>query len=152
MVVDPATEHLALMAEQSHAAVGVPSPGFCGDTTAQLWRWNGHAWSGPSTDQGVPTGSLSLGTDPATHEVVALTAKGQTWTWDGHTWTQRHPAHAPGPRVRAALTFDPARQQLLLFGGSEELEGDPAVPMGDTWTWDGSDWTHVATAAPTRSG
>jgi hypothetical protein len=50
--------------------------------------------------------------------------------------------------VRSALAYDPARHQVLLFGGSEALAGDPVVPMGDTWAWDGSHWRHVATGEP----
>jgi hypothetical protein len=33
------------------------------------------------------------------------------------------------------MAYDAARQQVVLFGG-----GDPN-PVGDTWTWDGTDWT-----------
>jgi hypothetical protein len=68
--------------------------------------------------------------------------------WDETAWTQRYPAQSPGPRVRSALAYDPARHQVLLFGGSEALAGDPVVPMGDTWAWDGSNWRHVATGEP----
>ena len=152
MVVDPATDHLALMEEQSHDASGLPSPGYCGGSGASLWRWDGSAWSGPSPNRGAPPGSLSLGSDPKAHDVVALTANGQTWTWDGHVWTQHHPVHAPGPRVGAAMAYDAAHERLVLFGGHQRVEGDPTVPAGDTWTWDGSDWTYVASASTGTPG
>jgi len=129
LVLDPATGRLALMEE----------PGFCGGTTAALWRWDGTAWAGPAANQGAPEGFLPLGSDLASHQVVTLTTAGQTWTWDGRTWTERHPAHSPGPRTGATFAYDTARQRLVLFGTAA---GYDDVPPGDTWTWDGSDWAH----------
>jgi hypothetical protein len=57
---------------------------------------------------------------------------GDTWIWNGTDWKQRIPAHAPSARYFAGMTYDAARGQVLLFGGSG---------YGDTWTWDGTDWT-----------
>lgn len=101
----------------------------------------------------------SFAYDPATQDSVlfggtnwtSTTFRG-TWTWNGTAWTQRHPATSPTARRGAAMAYDGATGQLLLFGG------DPSPTMshtgfdGDTWVWDGTDWAqlHPATAPPAR--
>jgi hypothetical protein len=59
------------------------------------------------------------------------------------------PATAPAARTGFALAFDGATGEVVLFGG--ELAGTSSSAgdvVGDTWTWDGSDWTEQgATAA-----
>jgi hypothetical protein len=60
-----------------------------------------------------------------------------TWTWDGNTWTQAFPASSPGARSDFGMTFDAARQQVVLFS---DFAGTP-----DTWTWDGTTWTNRPT-------
>ncbi|MBK8977775.1 MAG: hypothetical protein IPM29_17850 [Planctomycetes bacterium] len=58
-------------------------------------------------------------------------------------WTQLLPAGGPGTRVAPALAFDEARGVTVLFGGF-----DGPVTPGDTWTFDGSTWSRVATTGP----
>ena len=63
-------------------------------------------------------------------------------------WTQRHD-FGPSPRVRSAMAYDSMRRSVVLFGG------DPvrAALIGDTWQWDGADWTQLADTGPSpRAG
>jgi hypothetical protein len=81
--------------------------------------------------------------DGARHRVVmfggagAAGALGDTWTWDGTGWTLLQPAASPPARSDAAMAYDAADREVVLFGGSDAI-GDA---LGDTWTWDGSNWT-----------
>jgi hypothetical protein len=62
----------------------------------------------------------------------------QTWTWDGVEWKQLAPSRAPSPRSSHAMTWDPNRRRVVLFGG---LNDDTAAPvLADTWEWDGVTW------------
>jgi hypothetical protein len=72
-----------------------------------------------------------------------------TWTWDGSNWTQQTPATSPPPREAAAMAYDPATGNIVMFGG-QVRNG----VSGDTWTWDGSNWTRqTPTTSPSaRSG
>ena len=42
----------------------------------------------------------------------------------------------PPARTNAALAYDDATRQLILFGG-QSVNGDA---LDDTWNWDGSEW------------
>jgi hypothetical protein len=64
-----------------------------------------------------------------------------TWTWNGSTWTQLHPVHSPGPLEDAAIAYDPPTRQVVLFGGMSNANTGGTPILGDTWTWNGSDWT-----------
>jgi len=66
---------------------------------------------------------------------------GDTWVWDGSTWTQQHPATSPSARWGAAMAYDAATGNVVLFGG-----GDSQHNFGDTWVWDGSTWTKQSPA------
>ena len=69
-----------------------------------------------------------------------------TWEWDGEYWTLVHTL-GPAPRGAHALAFDSARSRTVCFGGLSKLE-DPASAFGDTWEWDGTDWTQIADTGP----
>src|SRR5262249_46394822 len=88
--------------------------------------------------------------DPAQHNIVLFggaTARGggndgigpgRPWTWNGR-WTERHPARSPRTRTGAAIVYDAATRQLLLFGGSVR-SGTGGGFFGDTWVWNGRTW------------
>lgn len=106
--------------------------------------------SGPKWRQmasGVPPappdqGDVEMAYDPATTTDVLLD-DGQTWTWDGSTWTQLHPVTSPPARVEGAMAFDSATGKIVLFGGGTT---DARSYLGDTWTWDGTNWTQQTPA------
>jgi hypothetical protein len=68
-------------------------------------------------------------------------------------WIQLSPATSPPPRTAAALAYDPATGNTVLFGG-DEVTGGSGTMLSDTWTWDGSTWTEQfpAVSPPARYG
>jgi hypothetical protein len=64
---------------------------------------------------------------------------GDTWTWDG-IWRPKLPATSPSPRQGPAMAFDGAAGNVVLFGGSV-VPFVKGAAFGDTWTWDGTNWT-----------
>ena len=72
---------------------------------------------------------------------------GDTWEWTAASgaWEKRTTAAGPSPRRHHAMTYDVARQRVLLFGGYD------GTSRQDTWEWDGTAWTEVtpAGASPT---
>ena len=103
-----------------------------------------------------PGGRISPGMayDSARNRVVLFGGHGgnsgggylsDTWELDGKNWTQIKPTTSPPYRYSHAMTYDAARQRVVLFGGYTHL-----VPfdLSDTWEWDGKNWTQ---AKPTTS-
>lgn len=56
---------------------------------------------------------------------------------------------APAARAYAAVAYDEASHQVVLFGGMSA----GGAALGDTWTWDGSSWTeqHPSVSPPPRA-
>jgi hypothetical protein len=75
-----------------------------------------------------------------------------TWEWDGVDWIAIGvpAASAPPARTWNSLTFDVLRGKSVLFGGGSF---GSSTAFADTWTWDGTVWRNVPTAAtpPARS-
>ncbi|TNF37664.1 MAG: hypothetical protein EP329_02560 [Deltaproteobacteria bacterium] len=61
-------------------------------------------------------------------------------------WAPVATAHDPRPRAFHALGYDPLRERVVLFGGEAPTwaggQRDPR-PLGDTWEYDGTDWTLI---------
>jgi hypothetical protein len=68
-------------------------------------------------------------------------------------WRKIETAHAPSPRMNAALAYDTARNQAILFGGVSEWTFQTGWNnLGDTWEWEGNDWVELfpSNAPPPR--
>jgi hypothetical protein len=68
----------------------------------------------------------------------------ETWAWTAPSgWKQLAPATNPPGRTWGNMAFDDATSQIVLFGGQAASPVNGALnPLADTWTWDGTDWTH----------
>jgi len=82
-----------------------------------------------------------------------------TWEWDGASWTPRVPTASPPARAGHAMAT--LGQKVVLFGGTtdplEACVGSTTAPqpdLGDTWEWDGANWTKrtPAVSPPPRWG
>ena len=129
------------------------------------WTWDGTSWTqvADSDDPGCTTTctggppttvSGSMAYDPPSNQLILFGGGGYnsnaTWNFDGTAWTQLADGTDPGctdsctlsppPRSGSGLEYDPAVQQLVLFGG---LDGNGFTLLNDTWTWDGTAWTQV---------
>ena len=110
------------------------------------WTWDGTTWTQQHPAFSPPAQfGRSMVYDAATATVVLVDpVDGSTWTWDGVTWTQQHPVTSPPARGDAAIAYDPATAQVVLFGGygcTDSACSTGNVYLGDTWTWNGSNWT-----------
>ena len=66
-----------------------------------------------------------------------------TWLFDVNTWQKLTLGNKPPMRSDAAMAYDSAANQVVLFGG---LGSTGINTLGDTWEFNGSNWTQVAPA------
>ena len=62
-----------------------------------------------------------------------------TWTFSGGEWRNATPAVSPSPRQGAGLAFDPATNEILLFGGRSAS----GALLNDTWEWSSGTWKNL---------
>ena len=125
--------------------------GRFGDT----WEWNGSEWILRSTTGPTPRTGHAMSFDSTRCRTVLFGGAGEsnalddTWEWNGTTWTQEctNGCTHPAGRYASGMTYDPAHQVIVLFGGT--LPG--STFLNDTWKWDGSTWMEVPTTAPRPS-
>ena len=67
----------------------------------------------------------------------------ETWRYDESGWHLLTPALSPPARYAGSLAWDPVGHRLLLVGGY-----GAAGILGDAWSWDGTNWTPLASGAP----
>jgi hypothetical protein len=119
--------------------------------STQTWSWDGHTWQQlhPATEPPPELGPVAY--DGTTGLVVDV-APGlsgpngpspATWVWDGTNWSDLAPAHHPPTSLGSALAYDPAQQDLVLFGGSPGGTGGGCSSDTDRWIWDGHDWSQA---------
>lgn len=114
-----------------------------GDT----WLWDGTSWSEATPATSPPaTYFQAMAYDEARQQVVMHGGGGYdgdpiyggTWLWDGTSWTEAAPTNSPGTRSSHVMTYDSARQRVVLYGGTRS-----GGFLGEVWEWDGSDWTQM---------
>jgi len=69
------------------------------------------------------------------------------WAWTGSTWSARTPATLPPARYADAIAYDSHRQVVVMFGGQTGFDFGVG-PLGDTWEWNGTNWSPLAVSGP----
>ncbi len=115
--------------------------GYANGHVNDTWEWDGATWTDVSAKSATAppgTGGAAMVYDAA-RGVTVLFAWPETWEWDGTTWTEVTPAGAsPSERNSMAMSYDPIRGRVLLFGGAKGTSR-----FDDMWEWDGVAWTDV---------
>jgi hypothetical protein len=122
------------------ANVGSPSSGLhcSGCAIAHQWAWDGATWHEVNLGDAVSFSGEQVVSDPATGHALAIDSS-NFWAWNGTRWSPHLLPAGLRARHGMALATDTGHRDVVLFGGHV---GD--APAADTWTWDGSTWTHRA--------
>ena len=125
---------------------GGREPGdFAGDT----WEWDGVNWTEPTPATSPSPRAFHTMAYDSRRGVTVLYGGlsklggtlGDTWEWDGGNWTQvATTGLVPAARTHSALIYDIDRRVAVMHGGLDSL----ASTLGDTWEWDGINWTEVS--------
>jgi uncharacterized delta-60 repeat protein len=122
-----------------------------GDTANETWAFDGISWQQINTAHTPPNSFPAMAYDEHRDRIVLFGGAipgvyvNDTWEFDGQDWIQVSPLHAPSPRkqIQYGMTYDSIRQRIVLFGG---CIGNPSTCYGDTWEYDGADWTQINTS------
>jgi hypothetical protein len=118
---------------------------------ADMWTFDGTGWTelkpsggtpgarygaevtvDPRTNRAVLFGGLRVDTDSAGLQTQVYAD--DTWEWDGAVWKKLAPDVVPPARENAGLTFDPLRNELVMFSGFS------GVYHTDTWGYTNGAW------------
>lgn len=126
-------------------------------TAGETWAWDGSACTRRATFfEPFRTNPwfFAAAFDAARGQIVAFggrtsdvnaTDSPLTHVWNGQTWTQAA-STGPAPRGGHAMAYDPVHQRVLLVGGFPTHENCSNY-FGDTWAWDGTQWTMLVDSA-----
>jgi hypothetical protein len=103
------------------ASSGTPGPRYGAQTSID-----------PRTNKLLLFGGLRVDTDST--GVQTQVYSDDTWQWDGTNWTKLDPAVAPPARENAGLTFDPIRNEMVMFAGFS------GTYHTDTWGYTDGVW------------
>lgn len=137
-------------------------PGY--SNTGGTWTYRGGNWTqlSPSVS---PRGRSdpTMAYDADDREVVLFGGCGpanaytcasldrSTWTFSSGTWTRITPTHSPPAGYGSAVTYDPSRDSLVLFGGCTGFANGNCVGVSnETWMFHAGNWSriHILGASP----
>jgi hypothetical protein len=116
------------------------------------WTFHAGQWTEqhPTVSPPARNGAGMAGYD-AGHEVVLFGGDsnvtgqvaffGDTWVYHTGEWSRLAPSSAPSSRYDVAMSYDPADQSVLLFGGWSSTQ---TQSFGDTWSFANGTWTEVS--------
>jgi hypothetical protein len=154
---NPAARGGAAMAFDAAANTTILFGGFGGNDNPDLgdtWALDVGGWFQLSPANSPPARSgAGMAYDAATKTLVLFGGNSRngagdlndTWLFNGTTWTEVFPAHVPPARRwdTQGMAYHAPSGKVVLFGG---VNADGSIFFGDTWTWDGTDWTQQAPA------
>jgi Galactose oxidase, central domain len=117
------------------------------DVSGETWEWNGRDWVENRAASTQGRFNCVLAFDSARGKVVRFGGRyagkpvGDTWEYDGKGWKQVS-SSGPTARNHSAMVYDSMRKKIVLFGGHDFGTDNSGVNVfGDTWEWDGNEWT-----------
>lgn len=133
--------------------------GGAGDSEfSDTWEFDGEKWRHIDV-AGPPARSVPAMVYDSRQEKIILfggfdnTNKkllGDTWEWNGVRWKQLS-STGPQARFHHAMVYDSIRGTILLFGGNQAATPPPHAGLfGDTWEWDGKQWTKLSESGPLK--
>jgi hypothetical protein len=146
-----------------HVVVLFGGQGGGGGTLGDTWTWDGTDWAERTPASSPPARAYARLAFDAARGVTLLFGGDifrfdDTWSWDGTSWTRLHPAHTPpawdsATRFPQPMVYDGLRKVVMFVGPQWHTSVSTNNTM-ETWTWNGTDWTHQtpATSPPVRDG
>jgi len=124
----------------------------------ETWEWNGTTWTQTAVSPAVNPGPLerpAMCFHAGLGRTVLFGGLDVQGSWNDTTWAYDAAANTwstipivgpkPGARTGARMTYDSTRGVCVLTGGADPNDPTGATYWNDTWEFDGTSWTQVAT-------
>jgi hypothetical protein len=127
-----------------------------GKLLGDTWTWDGNQWQELTpADSPSPRTEAAMAYDAANEQIVLFGGNdesgvlGDTWLWntDPGEWNKADPATTPSARLAHAMAPRDDACGVVLFAG---VDGAGNL-LGDTWSWNGSEWSQVQVGDPSPS-
>jgi hypothetical protein len=116
---------------------------------ADTWEWDGTSWSQvPVTTAPAARCCAAMAYDAIRGVTVLFggyagsSMLSDTWEYNGNNWSRRNPATVPPARCCNMMAYDLLRGRAVMCAGAN---GVSTGEYGDSWEWDGNDWTNRTT-------
>jgi parallel beta-helix repeat protein len=138
----PSPRQFHAMAYDAARGAVVLFGGSVGGYSDETWEWSGTNWTEKfPANRPSPRGYHTMTYD-SVHEVIVLFGGyyydgseeicfNDTWEWNGENWVQKSTAESPTARCFHAMTYDSAREAVMLFGG----RAVSSQRFSDTWKY-----------------
>lgn len=124
----------------------------------ETWEWNGTSWTqtavSPATNPG-PLERPAMCFHTGIGKTVLFGGLDVQGSWNDTTWAYDAATNAwsvipivgskPGARTGARMVYDSNRGVCVLTGGADPNDPNGTTYWNDTWEFDGTSWTQVAT-------
>ncbi len=153
--VPPARSSHAMAARSTDAVTNILMYGGSDGTNAlsDTWTFNGTDWT---LHPGVSGPNALTNAAMVYHESIGKFIHfggncfggcfGETFAWNGSQWSAVFSPTTPPARYLHAMAYDPIRQETVLYGGN--LLPQNLGVTGDTWVFDGNQWTQRFVSGP----
>jgi hypothetical protein len=114
--------------------------------SGETWEWDGRRWVENRAALTQGRFNCVLAYDGARRRVIRYGGRyegkpvGDTWGYDGKAWKQLS-SNGPTARNHTAMVYHSRRRKIVLFGGHDFGRHDEVNIFGDTWEWDGKEWS-----------
>lgn len=148
-------------AELGHAAAGVPGIGPMRSGARPPMFYPTSVWTNVTTAPKVTGPSARYGGAMAYDaaagysvffgggEIFGAIDANDTWAWESGAWVNiskssgGHIIGAPPARLFPAMTYDPATDQVLMYGGYTRDSAGAGAYLTDTWAFANGTWTNL---------
>ena len=111
---------------------------------SDTWSWDGSGWTrlgdGPAITPNSQLVARPSGGMASFGGWDGTTPSRSLFVWNGTRWNSSESADGPSGRMETSIAFDPTRNRLVLFGGSDA----DGRKLADLWEYDGHAWSQLS--------
>ena len=116
------------------------------DVSGETWEWDGKQWLENRAALTQGRFNCVMAYDSVRRQVTRFGGRysgkpfGDTWQYDGTRWIQVT-STGPPARNHTAMVYDSKNETIVLFGGHDFGLQEEVNVYGDTWEWNGAEWS-----------